>query len=114
MPLVILTKPVSQETLDEAFKKIENIISKPIKKILVVEDDRIMRKSIVELLDDENIKITAVENGEEAYALLLKEKFDCQILDLGLKDMSGFDLLEKIRKNKKSLIFQLSYTQVKT
>ncbi len=96
-----LTKPVSQGKLDEAFKKIETIISKPIKKILVVEDDKIMQKSIVELLNDETIKITPVESGEEAYNLLLKEKFDCQILDLGLKDMSGFDLLEKIRKNKK-------------
>lgn len=96
-----LTKPVSPAKLDDAFKKIENIISKPIKKILVVEDDEIMRKSIVNLLDDDSIKITAIESGEEAYSLLLKEKFDCQILDLGLKDMTGFDLLEKIRKNKK-------------
>jgi len=95
-----LTKPVSPGKLDEAFKKIENIISKPIKKILVVEDDEIMRKSIVNLLNDDSLKITATESGEEAYKLLLKEKFDCQILDLGLKDMSGFDLLERIRNNK--------------
>lgn len=96
-----LTKPVSPAKLDDAFKKIETIISKPIKKILVVEDDEIMRKSIVNLLTDDSLRITAIESGEEAYNLLLKEKFDCQILDLGLKDMSGFDLLEKIRKNKK-------------
>ncbi len=97
-----LTKPVSQTKLDTVFKKIENIISKPIKKVLVVEDDKLMRKSIVNLLaGSENVKIVAVENGEEAYELLKKETFDCQILDLGLKDMSGFDLLEKIRKNKK-------------
>jgi CheY-like chemotaxis protein/signal transduction histidine kinase/HAMP domain-containing protein len=96
-----LTKPVNQAKLDIVFKKIENIISKSIKKVLVVEDDKIMRKSIVNLLGAENIKISAVENGEEAYELLKKESFDCQILDLGLKDMSGFDLLEKIRKNKK-------------
>lgn len=96
-----LTKPVSPKMLDDAFKKIENIISKPIKKVMVVEDDEIMRKSIVELLGDSSIAITAVESGKEAYELLQKGKFDCLILDLGLEEMSGYELLEKIRKNKK-------------
>lgn len=97
-----LTKPVSNKKLDEAFKKIETLVSKPIKKVLVVEDDTIMSKRIVKLLsDDGNVKITVIESGEAAYNLLRKEQFDCQILDLGLKDMSGFELLEKIRKDKK-------------
>jgi len=95
-----LTKPVSDQKLDEAFKKIETLISKPIKKVLVVEDDKIMRTSIIKLLGDNNIKITAVDSAEKAYDLLKKEPFDCQILDLGLQDMSGFDLLEKIRSDK--------------
>lgn len=95
-----LTKPVSNNKLDEAFKKIETIISKPIKKVLVVEDDQIMRTSIVKLLGDTNIKIVAVDTGQKAYELLKTEKFDCQILDLGLEDMSGFELLGKIRSDK--------------
>lgn len=61
-----------------------------------------MSKSIVKLLsDDGNVKITVIDSGEAAYNLLRKEQFDCQILDLGLKDMSGFELLEKIRRDKK-------------
>ena len=96
-----LTKPVSHEKLIGVFKKIENIIAKPIKKILVVEDEEIVRKSIVNLLGNGNVSINAVESGEEAYELINKDFFDCLILDLGLKNMSGFDLLEKIRKNKK-------------
>ncbi len=96
-----LTKPVSNNKLDEAFRKIENIISKPIKKVLVVEDDKIMRTSIIKLLGDNNVKIVAVDTAEKAYELLQNESFDCQILDLGLKEMSGFDLLGKIRSDKK-------------
>ncbi|MBU1012752.1 MAG: response regulator [Bacteroidetes bacterium] len=95
-----LTKPVSNNKLDEAFKKIETIISKPIKRVLVVEDDQIMRTSIVKLLGDTNIKIVAVDTAQKAYELLKTEKFDCQILDLGLEDMSGFELLGKIRADK--------------
>ncbi len=96
-----LTKPVSNEKLEDVFKNIENIISMPIRKALIVEDEPLMRKSIVDLLDEGNVEITAVESGEEAFELIKKERFECMILDLGLKDLSGFDLLEKIRKNEK-------------
>ncbi len=96
-----LTKPVSNETLDEVFTKIANIISRPVRKALIVEDDTIMRKSIVNLLDDGNVSITAVESGEEALKYLQKEKYECLILDLGLKELSGYDLLERLRKEKK-------------
>ncbi|MDZ7740614.1 MAG: response regulator [Bacteroidota bacterium] len=96
-----LTKPVSQAKLESVFKKIENIISRPIRKAIVVEDDKIMRKSIVNLLDEGNVSIEAVGSGEEAYKLLKKDNFECMILDLGLKELSGYELLEKIRQDKK-------------
>lgn len=96
-----LTKPVSNDKLGGVFKKIENIISKPIRRALIVEDDDIMRKSIINLLDEGNVEITALESGEEAFEALKKEKYECMILDLGLKELSGFELLEKVRKDKK-------------
>jgi len=95
-----LTKPVSSQKLNNAFKKIKNLISKPLKKVLIVEDDKIIRKSIVELIKDDNILTVAVETGKDAFEELNGEKFDCMILDLGLDDMSGFEILEKIRKSK--------------
>jgi len=93
-----LTKPVSLEKLNKAFKKIEDIISKSVKRLLVIDDEAIIRKSIVELVGSGDVETTAVENGKDALALLKNSGFDCVILDLGLKDMSGFDLLEQIRK----------------
>ncbi len=94
-----LTKPVSVEKMNAAFRRIEEVISKPVKKLLVVEDDPAMRRSIVELIGNGDVQTTSVGKGMEACALLEQESFDCLILDLGLEDMSGFDLLEKIRKN---------------
>ncbi|MCF8350533.1 MAG: response regulator, partial [Bacteroidales bacterium] len=96
-----LTKPVDHGKLEEVFKKLENVISRPIKKALVVEDDPIMRKSIVKLLDEGNVEIKSVDSGEKAIELLKKQRFECLILDLGLKELSGFDLLEQIRRDKK-------------
>jgi len=92
-----LSKPVSIDDLENAFKKIEEIISRRVKNLLVVEDDELQRNSILELIGDGDVNATDVDSGNAAYDLLKTKKFDCMILDLGLEDLSGFDLLEKIR-----------------
>lgn len=91
-----LTKPVVKEDIDAVFDKIEMMISKPVKRLLVVEDEAIMRKSIINLMKGDNIQIVAVSTGNEAIELLKNEVFDCMILDLGLQDMTGFELLDII------------------
>ncbi|MEI6885544.1 MAG: response regulator [Bacteroidota bacterium] len=96
-----LTKPVSIDKLRDAFGRIEDVISRPMKKLLVVDDDLVIQKSIINLIGNGDVTTTAVKTGSEAFSLLLKETFDCLILDLGLEDMSGYDLLEKIRTNPK-------------
>ena len=94
-----LKKPVSLEDLDGVFKPIEDLVSHREKHLLVVEDDRIQRQSIIELIEGRDTKITAVDKAEEAYALLCESTFDCMILDLGLTGtMSAFELLERIQK----------------
>ena len=97
-----LTKPVTKEQIDEVFNTIEQVVNKNLKKLLIVEDEEITRKSIEQLLKDESVDISSVENGGDAIELLTKEDFDCMILDLGLKDMSGFEVLERIHKNEKA------------
>ncbi|MBN2639058.1 MAG: response regulator [Bacteroidales bacterium] len=98
-----LTKPVTKEQVDEVFDKIEKLISKPLKRLLIVEDEAITRKSIEKLMEDSSVEIISVENGEEGIDQLQKEKFDCMILDLSLKGMSGFEVLEMMQKNENLL-----------
>jgi|GEM_PF-481649 len=96
--LGFLKKTLNPEELDNAFKRIEDIVSRPVKRLLLVEDNDIQRKSIIELVADPNVKTTAVATGEEAYALLRRVPFDCMILDLGLGgDQNGFELLAQVR-----------------
>jgi tubulin-specific chaperone A len=78
------------------FETIETAISRDIKRLLVVEDDDITRLSIYELLKNDDIEITTVPTGEEALRSLREDVFDCMVVDLGLEDISGFRLLEKI------------------
>jgi len=93
-----LKKPVSVNQINEAFDSIESFISKPIKNLLIVEDDETMRESISQLLEEDNIHITTASKGQEALDLIKKNSFDCMILDLGLEDMGGCELLKKIEK----------------
>jgi CheY-like chemotaxis protein len=92
-----VTKPVTGEQLDNIFGAIEDIISRALKKLLIVEDDKAHASALVALLEERDISITVAESGTQAIRLLSDEAFDCIVLDLGLADMSGFDLLEHIR-----------------
>lgn len=94
-----LTKPVSLEKISQSFKRIEDLIARKVKRLLIVEDDEAMRRSIKELTSTENVETDTVSDGIEAFEYLQKKPVDCIILDLGLKEMSGFELLEKIRNN---------------
>ena len=71
-----------------------SFLERRVKQLLVVEDDEVQRKSIVELIGDGDVVTTAVDSGEEALAALESERFDCMVLDLQLPGMSGFELIE--------------------
>ncbi|MCG8619972.1 MAG: response regulator, partial [Desulfobacterales bacterium] len=94
-----LTKPVTMEKVEETFGKIENIITRPVRKLLVVEDDKIQSQSIRELIGGGDVETVMVTTGAQAYEELSGNLYDCMILDLGLEDMSGFELLDRIRNN---------------
>jgi len=94
-----LTKPVDLNKLNKTFGDIEEIISKSVKKLLIVEDDEIQRESIRQLLGEGDIHIVGVATGREALQELEANRYDCMILDLGLEDLSGFELLDQIRRS---------------
>ena len=92
-----IKKPVSLESLDEVFMKIQDNDLKPLKKLLIVDESMDQFGSIAETLRHKGYQVTLLGSGEEAYNLLTAEVFDCLILDLMLKDMSGVELLTKLR-----------------
>jgi len=93
-----VTKPASSEELDAVLGTIEAAVTHGVKKLLIVEDDPNEALSLVALLTEREIEIQVAATGAEAIRLLTSQPFDCIVLDLGLSDMSGFDLLAHIQK----------------
>lgn len=93
-----IRKPVTKEVLLGAFDKIEEFGRKKLKRLLVVEDNETQNIAIRELVGNGDVKSSSAYTGKEAYEMLLKDDYDCIIVDLGLPDMSGFDLIEKIKE----------------
>jgi len=93
-----LTKPISLESLEEAFQEIKSFISRDIKSVLIVDDDDNARFSMIELLSDTNVEITETRFGQAALEHLQEHRYDCMILDLNLPDMTGFVVLERMHQ----------------
>jgi CheY-like chemotaxis protein len=96
--LAFLTKPVTEEALADTLSNIKAFVERQVKNLLVVEDNETQSKSILELIGNSDVHTTAVRTGTAALNELSEKKFDCMVLDLGLPDMSGFELLEKVKK----------------
>lgn len=90
------TKPAQREDIEEALTRLESFSAEKIKDLLIVEDDRDLRLSISKLIEGPDVKITTVATGEDALNAVKETSFDCIILDIGLPDMSGFQLLKSI------------------
>jgi CheY-like chemotaxis protein len=89
-------KPTTREQLMEVFRRIETKLTQKIKRVLLVEDDDRQRDSVVQLIADDDVEITAVGSGQEALALLRTTIYDCMIIDLKLPDMQGNELLQRM------------------
>jgi HAMP domain-containing protein/CheY-like chemotaxis protein/signal transduction histidine kinase len=92
-----VTKPSNPEDLELALSRIKNYAAPRRKRLLIVEDNPAEQLSIRELLGYNDIDVTVAATGAEALARVSQEPFDCLVLDLRLPDMTGFDILERMR-----------------
>jgi two-component system response regulator TctD len=67
-------------------------------KILVVEDDAPLRRSLIATLEGRGHQAVCVGLGEAALELTAHQTFDAVILDIGLPDIDGFEILGRLRR----------------
>jgi CheY-like chemotaxis protein len=94
-----LQKPAPHEALTSCVDHLATFADKKVRNLLLVEDNELEATSIKELIGNHDVETTAVGNGKDAMAELRRRQYHCMVLDLGLPDMSGFDLLQKIKKH---------------
>ncbi len=92
-----VTKTTTREDIAEALSRIKAFSQPRRKRLLVVEDNKAEQMSIRELLSHDDIEIVNAGTGEEALTTLHDQLCDCVVLDLRLPDMSGFEVLERMR-----------------
>jgi CheY-like chemotaxis protein len=94
-----VTKPTTTEGLEAALARIKEYAAPRRKRLLVVEDNAAEQLSITELLGYDDIDVTVADTGAAALDMLSTQPFACVVLDLRLPDMSGFEVLERLRDN---------------
>ena len=98
-----LLKPVNSDQLRGAFQKIEDMISRRVRRVLIVEDDERQRHAISRLIQGSDVQTDAVGLASEAHDLIRKQSYDCMILDLRLPDKSGLELLDALAQDRTTI-----------
>ncbi|MGA9287960.1 MAG: response regulator [Anaerobacillus sp.] len=66
-------------------------------KLLVAEDEEVLRMLIVDTLEDDNYEIDEAEDGSEAYRLMQSNEYDLVLLDYMMPEMTGLEVIKKVR-----------------
>ena len=92
--------PTEAYIANKAFKKMTEKQSSEISfkpKILVVDDEKVIREGSREVLAPEGFEVLLAENGEQGLKMIEKAHFDVILLDLMMPGLSGFDVLSHVK-----------------
>lgn len=78
-------------------------LSRTKKRVLVVDDDAVLRDLLCKMFASIGLKAVPAENGREAYELLQIGFFDLVVTDLQMPVMDGWTLIKKLRRHTKQL-----------
>ena len=94
-----LVKPVRREDLVAMLARLEDQLSQRMRRVLIVEDDRLDREAVARLLSARDVETVSAGTAAECLARLKEAHFDCMVLDLSLPDATGFSLLETLSQS---------------
>ncbi|HEY9534087.1 MAG TPA: response regulator, partial [Mucilaginibacter sp.] len=92
-----LKKPIDTNALDKLFGDIMANSGIQFKQILLVEDHKAQSQALKDMMQANGITVDQAFDGESAFRMLKTNDYQCVILDLNLPDISGLDLLDKIK-----------------
>ncbi|WP_121357357.1 response regulator [Flavisolibacter nicotianae] len=94
-----ISKPVAFDQMQEVFKKIEHVLSKEHKKVLIVEENPQHAKALAYFLESFHVSAQISPTVNEGVNALQKDEVDCVILDMGIPDQQAYETLETVKQN---------------
>ncbi|MBC7486557.1 MAG: response regulator [Cytophagaceae bacterium] len=94
-----INKPVMAENMQEIFKKIESVLNRNPKKVLIVEENSMHAKALSYFLETHKISSEVKTDIKDSVAALTNKEVDCVILDMGIPDLKAYEMLEEAKKN---------------
>jgi signal transduction histidine kinase/CheY-like chemotaxis protein len=94
-------KPIRREQVVEAIAKLQSRLVRRTKRVLLVEDDVVLRHELEQLLHSDGVEIVGAGTAAAALEQLAQTTFDCVVLDLKLPDASGQQLLEQMSQGER-------------
>ena len=76
-------------------------------KILIIDDDINLCKVIGYQLEKQGFRVTSAHRGKEGLKLFGQQEFDVVLTDIQMPDITGFEVLQKIRQDDKNVVIIL-------
>ncbi|MVM32482.1 response regulator [Spirosoma sp. HMF4905] len=92
-------KPIAFEQMQAIFEKLDYVLNRNAKKVLIIEDNPQHAKALAYFLATCHISSELTSNLAEGIDALQRKEVDCVILDMGIPDHHAYETLEEARKN---------------
>jgi signal transduction histidine kinase/DNA-binding response OmpR family regulator/CHASE3 domain sensor protein len=93
-----INKPVAIQNMQEIFRKIEMVLNKKSKKVLIVEENRQHAKALSFFLENFHVNAHISPDIPDSIQQLQRRDVDCVILDMGIPAQNAYDMLEKVKE----------------
>jgi CheY-like chemotaxis protein len=93
-----INKPIAVEQMGNIFKKIDEALNSKSKKVLIVEDNAKHATALSYFLSDFDVQSEIKTNILDSISALKNNDINCVILDMGIPDQSGYQILERIKQ----------------
>lgn len=97
LPVIQAEAAVSEDTAAKDEEKEEKKITRK-RNIIVVDDERVILELVKEILAKDGHNVDTAVNGKTALKLIKEKQYDLLISDVKMPDMSGIELLSKVKK----------------
>ncbi|GAB4093039.1 response regulator [Flaviaesturariibacter terrae] len=93
-----ISKPVAFDQMQEVFSRIEQVVNKENKKVLIVEENERHAQALAYFLETFNVSAQIAGSVPDSGVALQRSDVDCVILDMGVPDPQAYEMLESLKQ----------------